>query len=242
MFHFLPLLAILLDYFLEVPDAASETESLMGSIISTFGPFSALVFGIVALLLRPLPRKFAVISSAAGLLGLIAIIVPMVLAPSPESFMHVWIPLPAGLLLAGIYVLIISRIEQANPVFVLRQDTSRLSMPGAITAAFLILTAGRLLTAHAWPYPEAILVGTVCTLATLAFYAMNWKYLVAAVVIIQAAQKFYSVLPFEAYMLYEVQLAVKVACILEIIRAGTREHLLNKRRTAKPAQPLSNNA
>ena len=152
----------------------------------------------------------------------------MVLAPSPESFMHVWIPLPAGLLLAGIYVLIISRIEQTNPAFVLRQDTSRLSMPGAITAAFLILTAGRLLTAHARPYPEAILVGTVCTLATLAFYEMNWKYLVGAVVIIQAAQMFYSVLPVEAYMLYEVQLAIKVACILEIIRAGTREHLLKQ--------------
>ncbi|WP_421628717.1 hypothetical protein [Corynebacterium pseudogenitalium] len=228
MFHFLPLLAIFLDYFLEVPDTASEPESLIGSIISTFGSFSALVFGIVALLLRPLPRKFAVISSAAGLLGLIAIIVPMVLAPSPESFIHVWIPLPAGLLLAGIYVLIISHIEQANPVLVLRQDTSRLSMPGAITAAFLILTAGRLLTAHAWPSPEAILVGTVCTLATLAFYEMNWKYLVGAVVIIQAAQMFYSVLPFEAYMLHEVQLAVKVACILEIIRAGTREHLLKQ--------------
>lgn len=228
MFHFLPLLAIFLDYFHEVPDTTSEPESLIGSIISTFGSFSALVFGIVALLLRPLPRKFAVISSAAGLLGLIAIIVPMVLAPSPESFIHVWIPLPAGLLLAGIYVLIISHIEQANPVLVLRQDTSRLSMPGAITAAFLILTAGRLLTAHAWPSPEAILVGTVCTLATLAFYEMNWKYLVGAVVIIQAAQMFYSVLPFEAYMLHEVQLAVKVACILEIIRAGTREHLLKQ--------------
>ena len=238
MFHFLPLLAILLDYFLEVPDTASEPESLIGSIISTFGPFSALVFGIVALLLRPLPRKFAVISSAAGLLGLIAIIVPMVLAPSPESFIHVWIPLPAGLLLAGIYVLIISHIEQANPVLVLRQDTSRLSMPGAITAAFLILTAGRLLTAHAWPSPEAILAGTVCTLATLAFYEMNWKYLVGAVVIIQAAQMFYSVLPVEAYMLYEVQLAIKVACILEIIRAGTREHLLKQTtRGETPAGP-----
>lgn len=228
MFHFLPLLATLLDYFLEVPDAASEPESPLASIISVFGPYSALVFGIAALLLRPLPRKFSIIASAAGLLGLIAIIVPMVLAPSPESFIHVWIPLPAGLLAAGIYVLTISRIEQANPVFVLRQDTSRLSMPGAITAAFLILTAGRLLTDHAWPSPEAILVGTVCTLATLAFYEMNWKYLVGAVVIIQAAQMFYSVLPFEAYMLHEVQLAVKVACILEIIRAGTREHLLKQ--------------
>lgn len=228
MFHFLPLLAIFLDYFLEVPDAASEPESLVGSIISTFGSFSALVFGIVALLLRPLPRRFSIIASAVGLLGLIAIIVPMVLSPSPESFLHVWIPLPAGLLLAGIYVLIISRIEQANPAFVLRQDTSRLSIPGAITAAFLILTAGRFLTAHVWPYPEAILVGTVCTLATLAFYEMNWKYLVAAVVIIQTAQMFYAVLPFEAYMLYEVQLAVKAACILEIIRAGTREHLLKQ--------------
>lgn len=228
MFHFLPLLAILLDYFLEVPDAASEPESPLASIISVFGPYSALVFGIAALLLRPLPRKFSIIASAAGLLGLIAIIVPMVLAPSPESFIHVWIPLPAGLLLAGIYVLIISHIEQANPVLVLRQDTSRLSMPGAITAAFLILTAGRLLTAHAWPYPEAILVGTVCALATLAFYEMNWKYLVGAVVIIQAAQMFYSAFPFEAYMLHEVQLAVKAACILEIVRTGTREHLLKQ--------------
>ena len=152
----------------------------------------------------------------------------MVLAPSPESFIHVWIPLPAGLLLAGIYVLIISHIEQANPVLVLRQDTSRLSMPGAITAAFLILTAGRLLTAHAWPYPEAILVGTVCALATLAFYEMNWKYLVGAVVIIQAAQMFYSAFPFEACMLYEACTAVKAACILEIVRTGTREHLLKQ--------------
>lgn len=142
--------------------------------------------------------------------------------------MPVWIPLPAGLLLAGIYVLIISRIEQANPAFVLRQDTSRLSIPGAIVAAFLILTAGRLLTAHAWPSPEAILVGTVCTLATLAFYEMNWKFLVGAVVIIQAAQMLHSVLPVEAYMLYEACTAVKAACILEIIRAGTREHLLKQ--------------
>lgn len=228
MFHFLPLLAIFLDYFLEVPDTASEPESLIGSIISTFGPFSALVFGIVALLLRPLPRKFAVISSAAGLLGLIAIIVPMVLAPSPESFMHVWIPLPAGLLLAGIYVLITSRIEQANPAFVLRQDTSRFSMPGAIAATFLILTAGRFLTAYAWPNPEAILVGTVCTLATLAFYKMNWKFLVGAAVIIQAAQMLNSVLPVEAYMLYEASTAVKAACILEIIRAGIRSNLLKQ--------------
>ena len=228
MFHFLPLLAIFLDYFLDAPDAAPEPETLLASIISVLGPFSALVFGIAALLLRPLPRKFSIIASAGGLLGLIAIIIPTVLAPSPESFMPVWIPLPAGLLLAGIYVLIISRIEQANPAFVLRQDTSRLSIPGAIVAAFLILTAGRLLTAHAWPSPEAILVGTVCTLATLAFYEMNWKFLVGAVVIIQAAQMLNSVLPVEAYMLYEVQLAVKVACILEIIRAGTREHLLKQ--------------
>ncbi len=238
MFHFLPLLAIFLDYFLEVPDTASEPESLIGSIISTFGPFSALVFGIVALLLRPLPRKFAVISSAAGLLGLIAIIVPMALAPSPESFMHVWIPLPAGLLLAGIYALIISRIEQAHPAFVLRQDTSRLSIPSAIVAAFLILTAGRFLIAHTWPYPEAILVGSVCTLATLAFYEMNWKFLVGAVVTIQAAQMLNSVLPVETYILHEVQLAVKVACILEIIRAGTREHLLKQTtRGETPAGP-----
>ena len=228
MFHFLPLLAILLDYFLEAPDTAPESETLMASIISTFGPFSAMVFGIAALLLRPLPRRFAVIASAGGLLGLIAIIVPTVLAPSPESFIHVWIPLPAGLLLAGIYVLIISRIEQANPAFVLRQDTSRLSIPGAIAAAFLILTVGRLITVHAWPYPEAILVGTVCTLATLAFYEMNWKYLVGAVVIIQAAQMLYAVLPFEAYVLYETCTAVKAACVLEIIRAGTREHLLKQ--------------
>lgn len=228
MFHFLPLLAILLDYFLEVPDAASEPESLMGSIISTFGPFSALVFGIVALLLRPLPRRFAVITSAAGLLGLIAIIVPMTLAPSPESFMHVWIPLPAGLLLAGTYVLVISRIEQANPAFVLRQDTSRLSMPSAIAAAFLILTAGRLLIDYAWPYPEAILVGAVCALATLAFYEMNWKFLVGAAVIFQATQMLNSVLPVETYTLYEACTAVKAACILEIIRAGTREHLLKQ--------------
>lgn len=228
MFHFLPLLAILLDYFLEAPDTAPESESLMASIISTFGPFSALAFGIASLLLRPLPRKFSIIASAGGLLGLIAIIVPMVLAPSPESFIHVWIPLPAGLLLAGIYVLIISRIEQVNPPFVLRQDTSRLSIPGAITAAFLILTAGRLLTAHAWPYPEAILVGTVCTLATLAFYEMNWKYLVGAVVTIQAAQMLYAVLPVEAYMLYEACTAAKAACILEIIRTGTRSYLLKQ--------------
>ena len=142
--------------------------------------------------------------------------------------MHVWIPLPAGLLLAGIYVLIISRIERANPAFVLRQDTSRLSIPGAITAAFLILTAGWLVTVHAWPYPEVILVGTVCTLATLAFYEMNWKYLVGTVVIIQAAQMLYAVLPLEAYMLYEACTAVKAACVLEIIRAGTREHLLKQ--------------
>ena len=228
MFHFLPLLAVLLDYFLEVPNTAPEPETLLASIISVYGPFSALVFGIAALLLRPLPRKFSIIASAGGLLGLIAIIVPMVLAPSPESFIHVWIPLPAGLLLAGIYVLIISRIEQANPAFVLRQDTSRLSMPGAITVAFLILTAGRLVTAHAWPYPEAILVGAVCTLATLAFYEMNWKYLVGAVVIIQAAQMFYAALPFEAYMLYEASTAIKAACILEIIRSGTRSYLLKQ--------------
>lgn len=50
MFHFLPLLAILLDYFLGVPDAASEPESPLASIISVFGPYSALVFGIAALL------------------------------------------------------------------------------------------------------------------------------------------------------------------------------------------------
>lgn len=228
MFHFLPLLAIFLDYFLEAPDTTPEPETLLASIISVFGPFSALVFGITALLLRPLPRKFSIIASAGGLLGLIVIIVPMVLAPSPESFMPVWIPLPAGLLLAGIYVLIISRIEQTNPAFVLRQDTSRLSIPGAITATFLILTGGRFLTTHAWPYPEAILVGTVCTLATLAFYEMNWKYLVGAVVIIQAAQMFYSAFPFEACMLYEACTAVKAACILEIVRTGTREHLLKQ--------------
>ncbi|OIR43740.1 hypothetical protein [Corynebacterium sp. NML120713] len=229
MFHFLPLLAVLLDYFLEVPDTAPEPETLLASIISVYGPFSALVFGIAALLLRPLPRRFAVIASAGGLLGLTAIIMPTILAPSPESFMHVWIPLPAGLLLAGVYVLIISRIEQANPAFVLRQDTNRFSMPGAIAAAFLILTAGRFLTAHAWPYPEAILVGTVCTLATLAFYEMNWKFLVGAVVIIQTTQMLNSVLPFEAYMLYETCTAVKAACVLEIIRAGTREHLLKQK-------------
>ena len=82
------------------------------------------------------------------------------------------------------------------------------------------------------------MVGTVCTLATLAFYEMNWKYLVGAVVIIQAAQMFYSVLPFEAYMLHEVQLAIKVACILEIIRADTREHLLKQTtRGETPAGP-----
>lgn len=234
MFHFLPLLAILLDYFLEFPDTASEPATPLASIISVFGPFSALVFGITALLLRPLPRKFSTIASAGGLLGLIAIIVPMALAPSPESFMHVWIPLPAGLLLAGIYVLIISRIEQVNPAFVLRQDTSRLSIPGAITVAFLILTAARLLTAHAWPYPEAILVGTVCTLATLALYEMNWKFLVGAVVIIQAVQMFYAVLPLEAYMLYEACTAVKAACILEIIRADTRAHLLKQASRSEP--------
>ena len=228
MFHFLPLLAIFLDYFLEAPDTAPEPETLLASIISVYGPFSALVFGIAALLLRPLPRTFAVIASAGGLLGLTAIIVPTVLAPSPESFMHVWIPLPAGLLLAGIYVLIISRIEQANPAFVLRQDTNRLSIPGAITAAFLILTAGRFVTAHAWPYPEAILVGTVCALAALAFYEMNWKFLVGAVVIIQVAQMLNSVLPVEAYMLYEACTAVKAACILEMIRAGTRSYLLKQ--------------
>lgn len=84
MFHFLPLLAILLDYFLEVPDTASEPQSPLASIISVFGPFSALVFGIAALLLRPLPRKFSIIASAGGLLGLIAIIVPMVLSPQPR--------------------------------------------------------------------------------------------------------------------------------------------------------------
>ncbi|OIR46238.1 hypothetical protein [Corynebacterium sp. NML130628] len=228
MFHFLPLLAILLDYFLEFPDTSSEPETPLASIISVFGTFSALVFGIAALLLRPLPRKFSIIASAGGLLGLIAIIVPIVLAPSPESFMHVWIPLPAGLLLAGIYVLIISRIEQTNPSFVLRQDTSRLSIPGAITAAFLILAAWRLITAHAWPYPETILVGAVCALATLVFYEMNWKFLVGAVVIIQAAQIFYAVLPLEAYMLYEACTAVKAACVLEIIRAGIRARLLKQ--------------
>lgn len=228
MFHFLPLLAIFLDYFLEAPDTAPEPETLLASIISVYGPFSALVFGIAALLLRPLPRKFSIIASAGGLLGLIAIIVPTVLAPSPESFMPVWIPLPAGLLLAGIYALIISRIEQANPAFVLRQDTNRFSMPGAIAASFLILTAGRFLTTHAWPYPEAILVGTVCTLATLVFYEMNWKFLVGAVVIIQVAQMLNSVLPVEAYMLYETCTAIKAACILEMIRAGTRSYLLKQ--------------
>lgn len=71
-------------------------------------------------------------------------------------------------------------------------------------------------------------MGTVCALATLAFYEMNWKFLVGAVVIIQAAQMLHSVLPVEAYMLYEASTAVKAACILEIIRAGTREHLLKQ--------------